>query len=152
MVMINELPFNHIILFFIFFLGNIVPKMHSYINFTNPYGISLSNEKLLVIHKFGIWICDKNLSLIIKNLTEFTEELSDESLLTISYAYEYEYLLAIINYTLYIINNNWDLIEENFMGYININIGNDIYFSIIPINFDEMFYYYLISYFKDQDV
>ena len=85
-------------------------------------------------------------------MTEFTEELSDESLLTISYAYEYEYLLAIINYTLYIINNNWDLIEENFMGYININIGNDIYFSIIPINFDEMFYYYLISYFKDQDV
>ena len=144
--MINELPFNHIILFFIFFLGNIVRKIHSYINFTYPYGISLSNGKIFVIHKFGICICDQNLSTIIKNVTEFTEEeeLTDESLLRISSAYEYEYIIAIINYKIYIFNNTWNLLIID-----NITLDskdNDIYFSITPIILYETFYYYLISY------
>ena len=107
--MVNELPFNHIILFFIFFLGNIVPKIHSYINFTYPYGISLSNGNIFVFHKFGICICDQNLSTIIQNVTDFTEdeELTAESSLRIVSTYEYEHIIAIINYKLYIINNSY---------------------------------------------
>ena len=145
--MVNDIPFNHIILFFIFFLSNIIPKIHSYINFTYPYGIPLSNEKICVIHKFGICICDQNLSSIIKNVTEFIEEeeLTDESLLRISTAYEYEYIIAIINYKIYIINNTWDLVDITTLNFIN----NDFIFSITPIELyesDEIFYYYLITY------
>ena len=144
--MVNELPFNHIILFFIFFLGNIVPKIHSYINFTYPYGISLSNGNIFVIHKFGICICDQNLSTIIQNVTDFTEdeELTAESSLRIVSTYEYEHIIAIINYKLYIINNTWNLVITDNIP-LN-NIYNDIYFSITPIFLREMVYYYLISY------
>ena len=150
--MINELPFNHIILFFIFFLGNIVPKIHSYINFIYPYGISLTNEKIFVIHKFGICICDQNLSTIIQNVTDFTEDeqLTNETSLRIVSAYEYDYIIAIINYKIYIINNTWNLLIKD-----NITLESedkDIYFSIIPIKFDEMFYYYLISYVDYEEI
>ena len=145
--MINELPFNLIILLFIFFLGNIVPKIHSYINFTYPYGISLSNEKILVIHKYGICICDENLSTIIQNITDFIEDeekLTNESVLRIASSYEYEYVIAIINYKIYIINNTCNLL---LIDNISLDIeDNDIYFSITPIILYEQLYYYLISY------
>ena len=146
MVKINKFPSNHIILFFIFFQGIILPKIYSYISFTNPYGISLSNEKIFVIHKFGISLYDKYLTTMYKNLAIFTgdEELTNENILKIASAYKYEYILVIIKNIIHIINNTWEIIFKEVIQIKNENYN--IYFSIIPINFNQNFYRFLISY------
>ena len=78
------------------------------------------------------------------------QQLTKKSLLRITYAYENEYLLVIINYIIFFINNTWEIILKDLIPINNEN--NNIYFSIIPINFNRTFYHYLISYVDNRKI
>ena len=61
-----------IFLFFIFIF--ILNKFIYSISFINPYSISLSNENILVIHKYGISICNSIATEIIDNILFLQKE------------------------------------------------------------------------------
>ena len=57
---------------FIYFILLIKISISS-ISFIYPYSIKLSNENILVIHRYGICICNSFVTEIINNIIVFTE-------------------------------------------------------------------------------
>ena len=101
-----------IFLFIIFILKKFIYS----ISFINPYSISLSNENILVIHRYGISICNSIVTEIIDNITIFTEgeEISTEAALSkITSASENGYIFTIINDEIYIFNEIGILLYHN---------------------------------------
>ena len=77
-------------------------------SFINPYAITLKDEKILVIHKFGISICDSSTKTIINNNILFSESqqiATDASLSKITHSSENGYIFCIINDEIYIFND-----------------------------------------------
>ena len=74
------------IIYFIYFIVIIKLSISAY-PFINPYTIPLSNGNFLVIHKYGISICNSHSIEIIENITTFSgsEQISTEASLSKSH-------------------------------------------------------------------
>ena len=85
------------------------------ISFINPYTITLSDGKLLVIHRYGVSICNSQVTEIIDTIISFTgdEEIStEEALSKITSVSENGYIFCIINDKTYIFDENGNLLGK----------------------------------------
>ena len=129
-----------LILFFI-----IIIQITSYISFIYPNSLFLSNKNIFIIHKFGISICNSELTSIIKNSTIFEDELTEEDLPKITYSYEYGLLITIIKDKIYIFDNEGSLLYKNNTKIIT-EEENPSYYTLVPIKNENDYYYYIIGF------
>ena len=135
----NKITFMLIILFII------INKSNSSLSFIYPTSFYLSNGNIFIIHKYGINICNSNLNEIIKNITVFENEITEENLAKIIYSYEYRFIINIINDKIYIFDNEGNLLYNNQTKIISIN-ENPSYYTLVPIKYENDFYYYIVGF------
>ena len=130
-------------LFLIILISN--PIILSF-SFINPYTISLMEEKILVIHKFGISICDSNTYTIPNNTILFSESeqiTTDANLSKITHSSENGYIFCIINDKVYIFNEDGKFISKSN----TIISSNEVpeYYTLVPVKKTNS-YYLVIGY------
>ena len=102
----------------------------------------------MVIHKFGITICNYLLSQIIKNITIFNEDeqiKTESSLSKVTTATIDEYIISIINDKIYILNDigellyksNEEILEQGETAY---------YYTLVPIKKKDNYIFYFIGF------
>ena len=89
--------------------------INSFISFIYPNSLLFSDGNIFIIHKFGISICNPNLTYIIKNITNFEEDdiISLENFAKITSVYENGYIFNIINDNIYIFDEIGNLLFTN---------------------------------------
>ena len=123
----------------------IIHQIISYLNFTYPQSILLSNQNIFIIHKLGISICDPSYSRIINNLTNFEEnEMTEQILSKVALVSDNGYIFCIINEYIYIFDENENSLFKDDNKIINYD---DLkYYTLVPINITNDYYYYLIGF------
>ena len=139
---------NKLLFFNIIFI--IISQSISYLYFTYPNSISLSNGNILIIHESGITICNYNLSEIINNITNFNENeiLTIESLSRVTLASDNNYIFNIINDKIYIFDSVGSLLYESETKILSDE--NPCYYTLILMKIENDngydFYYYMIGF------
>jgi len=146
---------NFRIEFYLFILFIIINKTVSYISFTFPYALSLSNGNILVIHKTGITICNILLSQIIKNITIFDNDeqiLTEASLSKITSTKINNYIISIINDKIHIFNDNGGLLYVSNDSILSSSetaeyytLGNNYYY-LIGFSHSKSLYFFFYKY------
>ena len=131
--------------FFLIIFFIIINQYTSYITFIYPNSLFLSNMNIFIIHKYGISICDSNLTSIIKNVTVFENELIEQDLPKITYSYEYEIIITIIKDRIYIFDNEGSLLYKNNTKIIS-QTENPSYYTLVQIKNENNYYYYVIGF------
>ena len=126
----------------------------SLLSFNFPYGLTLSNGNIFIIHQKGVTICDNHLNEIILNVITFSEEeeiTTETSLSKITTAFQYGYIISIINDKVYIFNefgtsifNDTDIILEND--------ETAEYYTLVPIKRETYYYHYVIGYIHNKKI
>ena len=135
-------------LLFIYIIYTIIIISNSSIIFNFPYSISLSNGNILIIHKYGITICDGLLSNIIEDIVIFNkdEEIKTElSLSKVTTANIDEYIISIINDKIYIFNDNGNLLYEDDKKILEQEESAD-YYTLVPIKKEGNYIFYFIGF------
>ena len=143
---------NFRINFFLFILFMIRNSSLSYVSFSYPYALSLSNGNILVIHKTGITICDNLLTKIIKNIKIFiiSEQINTEaSLSKITTTKMNNYIISIINDEIYIFNDIGDLLFQNNTKILSSSETAE-YYTLISYKIQSNYYSYLIGFVDNQ--
>ena len=138
---------------FIYFILLIKISISS-ISFIYPYSIKLSNENILVIHRYGICICNSFVTEIINNIIFFTEseQISTEAALSkITCASEKGYIFCIINDKIYVFDENGNLLSQNFTKILSNGETTD-YYTLVPIAKETNAYYYIIGYINNRSL
>ena len=135
---VKKFNISLMILFQIFY------KISSTISFDYPYSITLSNDNILLIQKTGIDIYDQYLNKL-NQIIEFSgeEEITEENFSKITIKYNKDYILSIINDTIFIFNNEGNLLYKSEE---KINGNQTIYsysFTLIP---DKNYCKYVLGY------
>ena len=120
----------------------------SYLSFNFPYSLTLSNGNIFIIHQNGIDICDYHLTTILENITTFSEDekiKTEASLSKVTTAFEYRYIISIINDIVYIFNENGTLIHRDSNSILSEGETAD-YYTLVPIEKAESYYQYVIGY------
>ena len=136
-----------IFLFYFILIILISPIILSF-SFINPYAITLKDEKILVIHKFGISICNSSTKTIINNITLFSEDeqiITEGSLSKITHSSENGYIFCIINDKIYIFNDEGIFLAKNNNKIIS-STETATYYTLIPISKTYNSYYFVIGY------
>ena len=131
--------------FFLIIFFIIINQYTSNITFIYPNSLFLSNMNIFIIHKYGISICDSNLISIIRNITVFENELTEEDLPKIAYSYEYEIIITIIKDGIYIFDNEGSLLYKNNTKIIS-STENPSYYTLVQIKNENNYYYYVIGF------
>ena len=120
------------------------------LSFTYPSAVTLENGNILVVEKYGIYICDSILENIINNPVNFTEEdqLKDENEISkVEIKDKIGYIACFVKFKLYLFSRDGDL--KKSINYKLIFGGEEpIYFSFIPIFNKNNCYYYVFTYFN----
>ena len=135
-------------LLYIYIIYTIIIISNSSIIFNFPYSISLSNGNILIIHKYGITICDGLLSNIIEDIVIFNkdEEIKTElSLSKVTTANIDEYIISIINDKIYIFNDNGNLLYEDDKKILEQEESAD-YYTLVPIKKEGNYIFYFIGF------
>ena len=120
----------------------------SYLSFNFPYSLTLANGNIFIIHQNGINICDYHLTTILENITTFSEDekiKTKASLSKITTAFEYRYIISIINDLVYVFNENGTLIHRESNSILGEGETAD-YYTLVPIEKVEGYYQYVIGY------
>ena len=139
---------NFRISFYFFILFMIRNPSLSYISFSFPYSLSLSNGNILVIHKTGITICNNLLSKIIKNIITFEEDeqiQTEASLSKITTTKINNYIISLINDKIHIFNEIGDLVYLNNTKILNSSETAE-YYTLFPYKVEGNYFYYLIGF------
>ena len=132
----------------IFILFILIELSQSFISFNYPYGLTLSNGNILVIHQKGISITNKYSTKILKNVIIFSENeeiTSETSLSKIATAFEYEYVISIINDKIYIFDENGTFLYNDTDKILSSGETAEVY-ALVPIKKDNIYYHYVIGY------
>ena len=135
-------------IFFVIILCQSIILSISFISFIYPYSISLNNNNILIIHKFGITICDHFLSKIITNVISFPIDepmITEDDLSKITCASENGYIICLINDKIYIFDDIGSLLFQSNNKIIEENEKPE-YYSLIPIKKNNEYYDYIIGY------
>ena len=120
----------------------------SLLSFNFPYGLTLSNGNIFIIHQKGVTICDNHLSTIILNVITFSEDeeiKTEDSLSKITTAFEYGYIISIINDKIYIFDENGTSIYNGTDKIISSG-ETAKYYTLIPYKKQENDYHYVVGY------
>ena len=132
----------------LFILFMIINQTLSYISFSFPYALSLSNGNILVIHKTGITICNNLLSKIIKNIIIFEDDeqiKTEASLSKITATKINNYIISIINDKIHIFNDLGDLVYLNNTKILSSSETAE-YYTLFQYKVEENYFYYLIGF------
>ena len=142
-------PYIHL-LFIIFYLK--IWKTNLRLSFTNPLSIYLSNGNLFIIHKYGIEVCNKYLTEIIKSQIIFEEEefITTQKLSKVILSkFEDGYIISLINNKIYFFDEEGNFLykseridKEKNPDYYNLNIKDKYHFYIGFISEDKLNLYY----------
>ena len=132
--------------FFLNILCIILSQIISQISFIYPHSTILSDGNILIIHKYGITICNQNNTQIIRNIIVFIgdEILEEESLSRITLKSEFGYILSIINDKIYIFDETGVLLKGK-ITFLDEN-ENPGYYTLVPMKIDNNFYEYVIGF------
>ena len=131
---------------FIIILNIIIKEAYLYISFHYPNSLFLSNGNIFIIHKYGISICNSNLTEIIYNITfENDDIITVENLAKITSVFENGYIFNIINDKIYIFDEIGIKLYKSESKIIS-NEENPNYYSLIPIKIYNGYYYYIIGF------
>ena len=131
---------------FIIILNIIIKEAYLYISFHFPNSLFLSNGNIFIIHKYGISICNSNLTEIIYNITfENDDIITVENLAKITSVFENGYIFNIINDKIYIFDEIGIKLYKSESKIIS-NEENPNYYSLIPIKIYNGYYYYIIGF------
>ena len=111
---------NKLLVLFLLYIA--LNNINSYVSFNYPNSLSLSNGNIFIIHKFGISICNPNLTEIITNITNFEEEdiITQENLSKITSVIENGFIFNIINDKIYIFDDKGTLLYNNSTKIISV--------------------------------
>ena len=140
--------FIFIKIFQFFTLLLLINISYSYLSFNFPYSLTLANGNIFVIHQKGISICDYHLNEIIENVTSFSgdEEIKTESSLSkVTTAFEYGYIISLINDKIYFFDENGTLIYNEINSILGTGETSD-YYTLVPIKKETNSYHYVIGY------
>ena len=135
--------------YYIIISFQLINKINSYVHFKYPYGITLTNQNVFIVHQLGIDIIDAQFTKIIKNVLTFSEEekiKTENELSKIEIKYKDGYILTLINDKIYIFNNTGDFLNKS-----DDKITEDEsieYYALVPI--EKMYtgiFYFLIGFF-----
>ena len=135
--------------YYIIISFQLINKINSYVHFKYPYGITLTNQNVFIVHQLGIDIIDAQFTKIIKNVLTFSEEekiKTENELSKIEIKYKDGYILSLINDKIYIFNNTGDFLNKS-----DDKITEDEsieYYTLVPI--EKVYtgiYYFLIGFF-----
>ena len=132
---------------FLFVLCLAIHPSISTVSFIYPYSLSLSDTNILIIHKFGISICDALVSKIVNNVISFSEDeqITEESLSKITCESKNKYISCIINDKIYIFDNVGNSLYKSISSFLENDECPD-YYSLIPIKEDNDQYHYIIGF------
>ena len=135
---------NKILFWIIIYI--IINYATSTISFEYPHSFYLSNRNIFVIHKFGITICNLNLTEIIKNVITFENDeiITEESLSKVTSVIENGYIFNIINDKIYIFDDVGNLLYKNNTKILEVG-ENPSYYTLAPIKISNGNYYYVID-------
>ena len=123
------------LLFYLFFIPNIFS-----FPFYNTQSEQLINGNFLIIHQYGIAICDNELSRIIRTEKVFTDDdiiTTDKMKNIIIKKFEDGYLICIINDKIYIFDNLGNFIYESA------EINNNININFYTLTVTDCYHFYL---------
>ena len=135
------------ILFFVI-LYILIDLSIPFVSFNYPYALTLSDGNIFVIHQKGVTICNKHLTRILKNVITFPEdeEINTEaSLSKITTAFQYGYIISIINDKIYIFDEYGTSI---YIGTEKILSSGETaeYYTLVPIKNETDYIHYIIGY------
>ena len=122
-------------------------KVYSTLLFSFPSSVTLSNGNILVVEKYGIYVCDSTMETIIKTAYTFIEEdqISDGTKLSnVVLKDKNDYIGVLVNFKLHLLTRTGDLIKSTNRL---ISENNPTFFSFAPIFVKSNNYYYVITYF-----
>ncbi len=143
---------SKIIVFIIFIVTHF--QINSYLYFSFPTAIELKNQDILVIHKFGVTVCDSTFKRIKKNVYEFNseEQITTEEKLSRILIKKFEdgYIFSIIIDKLYVFDAEGNFEEKSET--LNRNgFEEDLIFSLTTYKIEDG-YYYLVGYIFQQSL
>ena len=144
----NHSIINFRITFYLFILFIIRNQTLSYVTFSFPYSLSLSNGNILVIHKTGITICNHLLSKIIKNVIIFENDeqiQTEDSLSKITTTKINNYIIGIINDKIHIFNDIGDLLYLNNTKILSSDETAE-YYTLFPYKVENNYFEYFIGF------
>ena len=144
--------YKRILYFFILFI--LIKLSKSSISFNFPYSLTLSNGNIFVIHQKGVTICDNLLNSILLNVITFSEDeeiKTEDSLSKITTAFQYGYIISLINDKVYIFDQYGASIFNDTEIVLK---GQETaeYYTIAPIKKDNSYYHYVIGYIHDKKI
>ena len=145
---------NKIFLIIFFLLNDFV--YNAYLYFSFPTAIELKNKDILVVHQFGVTVCDSTFKHIKKNVYDFSleeEQISNEDKLSrVSFAkFDDGYIFSIIIDKLYIFDAEGNF--KNRTESLNRNAFNeDLLFFFTSYKIEDSYYYYLVGYIYRQSL
>ena len=144
--MTNKWYINKIFFFYILFA--FITSIICTLSFSYPNSVPLSDGNILIIHKLGITICNSNLSEIITNVTNFTNDeiltLDSLSKITIEVSYENGYIFSIINDKIYIFDNYGNLKNQSENSIHSQKETS--YYTLALMKIENGTYYYIIGF------
>ena len=129
---------------------------NAYLYFSFPTAIELKNKDILVVHQFGVTVCDSTFKHIKKTVYDFSleeEQISDEDKLSrVSFAkFDDGYIFSIIIDKLYIFDTEGNF--KNRTESLNRNAFNEnLFFSLTSYKVEGSYYYYLVGYIYRQSL
>ena len=148
------LNINKFFLIIFFLLYDFV--YNAYLYFSFPTAIELKNKDILVVHQFGVTVCDSTFKHIKKTVYDFSleeEQISNEDKLSrVSFAkFDDGYIFSIIIDKLYIFDAEGNF--KNRTESLNRNAFNeDLLFSLTSYKVEGIYYYYLVGYVYQQSL
>ena len=136
----------------LFLLINV--KSKSFISFIFPYSLTLSNQNIFVIHRYGITVCDSYLTKVLEEIIVFPEDEqinTEDALSKITTASENGYIFCIINDKIYIFNDTGTLLYQSTEKILETGFSSD-YYSISPIAEQNNNYYYIIGFIDNNKI
>ena len=157
--MIVKYNINKINIFLFIILYSKIFPTNSRLSFYNSKSSFLSNGNIFIIHKYGVDICNQNLTKIIKSPIIFSnsEQITSEKLSKIIISkYSNGYIISLINDIIYIFDEKGDFLSQNKINgeynpdyYTLIALsGDSVYNYIIGFIFNNLFYLYYYQYNK----
>ena len=145
----SVLNFQIIIIFYFMICFQLLfNKVNPKIYFTYPYGITLPNDNIFIVHKLGIDIIDPLFTKIIKKVLIFSEQekintLEEFSKLEIKYSYGY--IIVLIKDKIYIFNINGDLLASSTDKITNDQFIN--YYTLVPLTMQNSYLFFIVGFF-----
>ena len=150
--MTNKFYFQIIQIFFYVICFQLINIVDSKIYYTYPYGITLSNKNIFIIHQLGVDVIDPLFTKISKKVMVFTEDekiSTEDELSKVEIKYKNQYIIVLMKDNIYIFNDEGDLLCKS-----DDKITDDDsieYYTLVPLEIENKIYYFIVGFFDQNN-